>query len=106
MPTYIALLTFTDKGAQQVKKTIARAEAFRKMAQKRGINILHTYWLNGPFDGIHIYEVENEEQAMAHSLSLSSFGNVKTQTFRALSQEEIEPILESLPDPYDLLRTG
>ena len=104
MQTYIALLTYTDRGAQQVKKTVARAEAFRKMAEKSGINISETFWLNGPFDGIHIFEVENEDQAMAHSYSLSSFGNVKTQTFRAFTKEEVDPILKNIPDPYDLLR--
>jgi uncharacterized protein with GYD domain len=106
MYTYITLLTFTDRGAQQVKKTVARAEAFRKMAEERGINISQTFWLSGPFDGIHIFKVENEDKAMAHSYSLSSFGNVKTQTFRALTKDEVEPILKSIPDPYDLLRAG
>jgi len=103
MPTYIALLTFTDKGAEQLKQTTVRAEAFQKIAEKSGIKILQTYWLNGPFDGIHIFSVENEDQAMAHSLSLASFGNVKTQTFRAFTKDEIEPILEGLPAPSDLL---
>jgi uncharacterized protein with GYD domain len=47
--------------------------------------------------------VETEQQAMAHSFSLSSFGNVKTQTFRALTKEEVEPVLEMVDDPDMLL---
>ena len=105
MLTYITLLTLTDKGAQQLKQTTARAEAFRKIAEKSGIRIAQTYWLNGPFDGIHIFEVKNEDEAMAHSMSLTSFGNVKTQTFRAYTKDEIEPILKSIPAPSELLRT-
>lgn len=104
MATYIALLTFTEKGAQQIKRTTARADAFKEMAEKKGIKILNTFWLNGPFDGIHIFEVDKEEDALAHSFSLSSFGNVKTQTFRALSKDEVEPILAAIPDPFDLLQ--
>ena len=97
MLTYIALLTFTDKGAEQLQQTTVRAEAFKKIAARNGIRILQTYWLTGPFDGIHIFEVETEDQATAHSLSLTSFGNVRTQTFRAYSKDEIEPILQSIP---------
>lgn len=104
MQTYIALLTFTEKGAQQMKQTTRRAEAFKEIAAQRGIKILQTYWLNGPYDGIHIFEVDSEEQAVAHACSLSSFGNVKTQTFRAFTKDEIEPILESIPNPSEFLR--
>ena len=103
MLTYIALLTFTDKGAEQLKQTTVRAEAFQKIAEKSGIKILHTYWLNGPFDGIHIFEVKSEDDAMLHSLNLTQFGNVRTQTFRACTRAEIEPILERLAAPTDLL---
>jgi len=104
MLTYIALLTFTEKGQRDLKKTTARSDAFNKIAEQNGIKIKQTYWLNGPFDGLHVFEVENEQQAMAHSFSLCSFGNVKTQTFRAYTKDEIEPILELVSDPFDLLR--
>ncbi len=103
MLTYIALLTFTEKGAEQLKQTTVRAEAFQKIAEKGGIKILHTYWLNGPFDGIHVFEVDSEDQAMAHSLNLTQFGNVRTQTFRAYTKSEIEPILTKMVAPTDLL---
>jgi uncharacterized protein with GYD domain len=104
MLTYIALLTFTEKGIRDVKQTAKRADAFNDLAEKNGIKIINTFWLNGPFDGIHIFEVANEDQAMVHSLSLSSFGNVKTQTFRAYSKREILPLLESIPEASDLAK--
>lgn len=103
MLTYVALLTFTDTGIKEVGQTAKRAKAFREFVEKKGIKIVSTFWLNGPFDGIHIFEVANEDQAMAHSLSLSTFGNVRTQTFRAYSRAEILPILEGLPKAQDLL---
>ena len=103
MLTYIALLNFTDKGAVQLRKTTARAEAFQKIVEKSGIKILQTYWLNGPFDGIHIFEVNNEDEAMVHSLNLQQFGNVRPQTFRAYTKSEIEPILARLTNPGDML---
>ena len=56
MQTYITLMTFTEEGAKHLGKTTARAEAFRKVAEKRGINILHTFWTTGLYDVIHIFE--------------------------------------------------
>jgi uncharacterized protein with GYD domain len=103
MPTYIALLTFTEQGTKALTKTTARAEAFRKVAEKRGIKILKTYWVNGPFDIIHIFEVDKHEDAMAHSYSLSSLGNVRTQTYQAYTRDEVDPILKNVFNPYDLL---
>ncbi len=104
MQTYISLLTFTDKGNKEVKKTAKRASEFKKIAEENNIHIVETYWLNGPYDGIHIFRVENEAKAMAHSYSLCSFGNVNTQTYRAFDDKEIEPILRSIPEPFDLNR--
>lgn len=103
MLTYIALLNFTDKGAMQLRQTTTRAEAFEKIVEKSGIKILHTFWLNGPYDGIHIFEVNSEEEAMVHSLNLQQFGYVRPQTFRAYNKAEITPILKRLVNPADLL---
>ncbi len=104
MQTYITLMTFTEEGAKHLVKTTARAEAFRSVAEKRGIKILHTFWTNGPYDVIHIFEVENEDIAMAHSYSLNSLGNVRTQTYRAYSRSEVEGIMKNVFNPYDLLK--
>jgi uncharacterized protein with GYD domain len=98
-------MTFTEEGAKYVNRSTSRADAFRKVAEKRGIKILHTFWTNGPYDVIHIFEVDNEDDAMAHSYSLTALGNVKTQTYRAYEKEEIEPVMGKVFNPYDLLDT-
>jgi len=86
MNTNTALHTFTKKGA----------------AEKRGIEIIETYWINGHFDIIHVFKAKSEEQAIAHSLSLSALGNVRTQTCRAHNRQEMDHILNNVFDPYDL----
>ncbi|MFH1374141.1 MAG: GYD domain-containing protein [bacterium] len=103
MATYIPLMTFTEEGARSLGKSTARAEAFAKVAEKQGIKIIDTFWTNGPYDVIHIFEVNKEEDAMAHSYSLSTLGNVKTQTYRAYRKEEIDPVMKSIFNPFDLL---
>jgi uncharacterized protein with GYD domain len=103
MKTYIAFLIFTEKGAAEIGKTTSRAEAFKKAAEKKGIQIIETYWINGPFDIIHVFKVENEEAALAHSLSLSALGNVRVQTYRAHNRDEMDRIMVDVFNPYDLL---
>ncbi len=104
MQTYIALLTFTEKGAAEIGKTTRRAEAFKKAAEKKGIEIIETYWINGPYDIIHVFRVNSEEQAIAHSLSLSALGNVRTQTYRAHDRKEMDHIMKNVFDPYNLAK--
>ena len=104
MRTYIVLLSFTEEGVRQVGKSVKRHTAFKKIAEEHGIIIKETYWLNGPYDVLHIIETETEKDAMVHSLSLASTGNVRTQTFRAFSAEEITDILESTFNVFDLIR--
>ena len=103
MQRYIALMTFTEKGAKELSKAAARAGSFEKVARQKGVRVLNTFWVNGPFDVIHIFEVEDDQTAMAHSFSISALGNMKTQTFRAYTHKEIKPILQNITTPYDLL---
>lgn len=44
MPRYISLLRFTEQGAKNIKKSTARAAAFKKAAEKMGVKIEGQYW--------------------------------------------------------------
>ncbi|MET7671913.1 GYD domain-containing protein, partial [Micromonospora luteifusca] len=50
MPTYIALLSWTDQGIRGYKDTAKRAEAFAAATQRLGANLLNIYWTVGPYD--------------------------------------------------------
>jgi len=104
MQTYVVLLTFTEKGSKELHKTTSRADAFKIMAAKKGINVIQTFWLAGQYDVMHIIEVEDNNKAMVHSLSLLALGNVRTQTFRAFSKDELDDLLKETFNAYDLLR--
>lgn len=43
MPTYLALLNFTDQGIRTVKDTTKRAAAVREMAKGAGIHMKDIY---------------------------------------------------------------
>ncbi|MGC4791224.1 GYD domain-containing protein [Micromonospora sp. DT178] len=93
MPTYVALLNWTDQGIQGFKDTAKRAEAFAAATQKLGANLLNIYWTAGPYDLVAIVEAPDDETASAALLRLGGAGNVRTTTLRAFGQEEIVRIV-------------
>lgn len=96
MATFIVLAGFTDQGIRNVKETIGRAEAFKEMAKKSGITVKDLYWTLGKYDVIAICEAPDDESATALSLSLCSRGNVRSETQRAFSFEEMTKILSKM----------
>jgi len=83
----------TDQGIRNVKETIGRAEAFKEMAEKSGITVKDLYWTLSQYDVIAVCEGPDDEAATALSLSVSSRGNVRSQTLRAFSFDEMKLIL-------------
>lgn len=93
MATFVVLANFTEKGVQEAKDTIARADKFKEMAKKAGITVKDMYWTLGAWDTVTICEAPDDEAATALSLSVSARGFVKTQTMRAFSASEMKTIL-------------
>ena len=97
MATYIVLGNFTDQGIRNVKDTTKRAEAFKEMARKAGVKVKEVYWTLGQYDLATIMEAPDEETATALGLSACSLGNIRTQTLRAFSAEEMGRIIAKMP---------
>jgi uncharacterized protein with GYD domain len=93
MATYVALANFTDQGVRAVKDTAKRADAMRDAGKKFGVNVTQVFWTIGTFDIVTILEAPNDETASAFALSIASLGNVRMQTLRAFSKDEMLGIL-------------
>jgi uncharacterized protein with GYD domain len=93
MATYIVLANFTEQGIRTVKETAKRAEAFRMAAQQEGITIKDTYWTLGTYDMMITLEAPDDMTVTALGLSIGQAGNLRTQTLRAFSAEEMAKIL-------------
>ncbi len=93
MTTFVVLAGFTDQGIRNVKETIGRAEAFKQMAKKSGVTVKDLYWTLGPYDVVAVCEAPDDASATALSLSVASRGNVRAQTLRAFTFDEMKTIL-------------
>ena len=96
MATYIVLSSFTDQGIRSVKDTTKRSDAVRELARKMGIDTKSIYWTVGQYDVVATFEAPNDEAMTALALALASQGNVRTQTLRAFSKDEVAGIIAKL----------
>jgi uncharacterized protein with GYD domain len=96
MATFIALASFTDQGIRNIKQSPDRYEAFKTMAEKLGVTVKGIYYTVGSYDLVLITEGSDEAITTA-LLKTGSLGNVRTQTLRAFSVDEIKKILSNLP---------
>ncbi|MBI2752765.1 MAG: GYD domain-containing protein [Betaproteobacteria bacterium] len=96
MATFIALGSFTDQGIRNVKDSTKRAESVREMAKKFGITMKDIYWTLGQYDVVTIIDAPSDEVATSFALAIGAAGNVRTQSLRAFSRDEMNAILGKL----------
>ncbi len=96
MVRYIALCNFTDQGIRSIKETTKRADAVKEAAKKFGATMTHIYWTLGPYDLISIVEAPDEMSGTAFALAVGSAGNLRMQSLRAFSKEEMNGVLAKM----------
>lgn len=96
MPSFIALLTWTDQGARAAKDTVKRYDNAVATAQKMGASIRNTWWTMGAYDAVVVLDAPDEATASRFAISISSQGNVRTLTMRAYTKDEMAKIVSGL----------
>jgi uncharacterized protein with GYD domain len=96
MPSYIALLKWTQQGIAGVQGSPARLDAGRAAFKKAGIEMKDVYLTMGRYDLICILEAPDDETLAKGMLTLGSQGNVSTETLKAFTEDEYRKIVGSL----------
>ena len=96
MATYIALSSFTDQGIRSIKDSTKRADAVKEAAKKFGATMTQLYWTLGQYDLVAVIDAPDDAPATAFSLAIASAGNVRMQTLRAFSRDEMGGILAKM----------
>ena len=97
MLSYIALASFTDQGLRSVKDTTKRADAARDAAARFGVTMKDIYWTQGQYDLVILLEAKDEASLAAFSLTTAMACNVRFESLRAFSRDEMNGILGNLP---------
>jgi len=97
MATYISLIKFTEKGVANIKESPARLDAAKKAFQAMGAEMKQWYMVLGQYDAVVISEGSDDETAAKLLLTIGAQGNIRTETFRAFTEEEYRKIIAALP---------
>ena len=96
MSTYIALGTWTEHGAKNIKDSPARLDAARALAKKHGCEMKDFYMTIGKTDMMVIVEAPSDEAMATFALSLATAGSVRTTTMKAFKESVYRKIIGGL----------
>src|SRR5262245_54204290 len=96
MPTYVSLIKWTEQGIKNARTTVDRAQQAQAAVERAG-GRLTILWTQGTYDLIGIAEMPDDETAMAYLLANGMQGNLRTETMRAYTADEMRSILAKIP---------
>jgi uncharacterized protein with GYD domain len=96
MPTYLLLLNWTDQGIRNIKDSPKRLDSAKQLAKDMGGQIKAAYLTQGSFDLVLVAEMPSDEKVAGFVLKIGSFGNVRTTTLKAYSEDDYRKIIGSL----------
>lgn len=96
MATYIMLLSFTQKGIENIKTAPDRLAAAKERARKRGGEIKEFFLTMGEYDAVVVIEAPSDEAMATSILETAAQGYVRTQTLRAFPESEYKKIVAAL----------
>ena len=95
MPTYIALMNWTDQGVRAIKDTAKRAENAKALARKMGGKI-DIHYTMGEYDAVSIIEMPSDEAYNRFALASVALGNIRTKTLKAWTPDELQKIIDQI----------
>jgi uncharacterized protein with GYD domain len=97
MPTYMTLVRWTQKGIENIKEGPSRLDMAKQAFKAMGAELKQMYLVMGQYDLVIIGEVPDDETVAKLSLAIGAGGNIRTETFRAFTEDEYRKIIAALP---------
>ena len=85
------------KGLAQLGIEILSTGGTAKLLRDGGVKVKDVYWCLGKYDIAAMVEADDEQAVTAFGLGVGSKGNVRTETLRAFTVEEMPRILSKIP---------
>jgi uncharacterized protein with GYD domain len=94
MPTYVVLANLTDQGVRTMTDLPKRLENARATFREMGAEMKQLFFAMGGYDYVVIAEAPDDETMTRVSLAVSSQGNVRTNSFRVFTEDEMLALVE------------
>ena len=99
MPLFIMSMNWTEKGIKSIRDWPKRLKAARDYTKTCGVTIKATYLTTGDHDLVTILEAPDGGNVAKFALGVGEYGNVRTKTARAWTEQELSKFIEELPPP-------
>ena len=96
MPTYIALVNWTDQGIRAINESPRRLDAAKKLLHDMGGELQSFFTTMGSFDAVAIYEASDDAVAARFSLKLAQSGSVRAHTLKAFPERAFREVVGAL----------
>ena len=93
MPTYVALLDWTEQGVRNFKESVDRYESASGQLEALGVTFKDVYWTLGTHDIVSVIEAPDDETLAAGLLAVAGQGNIRTTTLRAFNADEMRSVI-------------
>jgi uncharacterized protein with GYD domain len=93
MTAYVSLINWTDQGIKNFRDTTQRAADFSRLVESSGGTVRELLWTVGEYDSVCVIDFPDDETGVATLLRLGSAGNIRSNTLRAFSAEEMAGII-------------
>jgi uncharacterized protein with GYD domain len=97
MATFITLLSWTQKGIENVRDSPNRLESAKKVFRELGGEIKSFHLVMGRCDAVIVSEAPSADVVAKALLSICSKGNAQTETLQAFPEDEFRKIISALP---------
>ena len=93
MPTYVALLNWTDQGVKGFRDSVDRYESAQQAMSAAGVSFREIFWTIGPYDLVGIVEGPDDATVTAALLSVAGQGNIRSTSLRAFDAGEMRGVI-------------
>ena len=97
MSTYVTLISYTQRGVENMKESPARLEAAKEVFKSMGAELKSFYLAMGRYDAVVISEGPDDETAAKLALTIGAAGAVRTETMRVFNEDEYRKLISELP---------
>jgi uncharacterized protein with GYD domain len=97
MATFISLIRYTQQGIETMKDSPGRLDMAKQVFKSMGASIKEFYLVTGEYDAVVIGEAPDDETMAKLALTIGATGAIRTESFRAFTEEEYRKIIAALP---------
>lgn len=93
MPTYVALVKWTEQGRQKVATIADRIGEVAQQGEQMGVKTIGHYVTMGRFDQVAVLDAPDDETMARMLLMVAGRGNAETETLRAWTVDEVRNLV-------------